>query len=150
MVVNSKKRVRLCIALIIANMAFIWGNSLLPAHISAAFSGWVRNILLFFLPAGEETPIQGTGLLRKIAHVLEFACLGALWCRYLLLGRKKPALAYLPGLCTACIDETIQCFVPGRGPRVTDVMIDLGGFSLGMAVILLIQYLKSKKWRTQS
>ena len=145
--VNSKTRVRLCIALIVANVAFIWGNSMLPAEISAALSSWVKKFLLFFLPAGDGAPIQGTGLLRKVAHVLEFASLGALWCWYLLMGRRRPSLAYFPGLCTACIDETIQCFVPGRGPRVTDVMIDLGGFTLGVAIILLIQILKTK-WRT--
>ena len=144
--VKSKKR--LYVALILINLAFIWGNSLLPAQTSAAFSSWVKNILLFFLPDGEPTAIQGHGLLRKAAHFLEFACYGALWCRYLLLGKRKPALGVLPGVCTACIDETIQCFVPGRGPRVTDVMIDLSGFSLGLVAILLIQKLNSK-WRTK-
>lgn len=147
--VSSKKRLRLCIALILANVAFIWGNSLLPSETSAAFSSFVKRLLLFFLRDGEAASVQGTGLLRKIAHVLEFASLGALWCWYLLMGKRKPILAYLPGVCTACIDETIQCFVPGRGPRVTDVVIDLGGFSLGIGAILLIQYLKSKKWRTK-
>ena len=148
--VNSKKPVRLCVTLIIANLIFIWGNSLLPAEISAAFSGWVKRLLLFFLPEGEPGLIQGTGLLRKIAHVLEFTSFGMLWCWYLLMGRRKPVLAYAPGICTACIDETIQCFVPGRGPRVTDVAIDLGGFSLGIGVTLLIQYFKTKKRRTKS
>ena len=147
--VSTKRRVRLCIALIIANVAFIWGNSMLPAEMSAAFSSTVKQILLFFIPEGEAPAVQGTGLLRKIAHVLEFTSLGILWCWYLLMGKRKPILAYLPGVCTACIDETIQCFVPGRGPRVTDVMIDLGGFTLGLGMILLIQTLKTK-WRTKS
>ena len=146
--VNSKIRVRLCIALIIANVAFIWGNSMLPAETSAALSSAVKKLLLLLLPTGDGPDVQGTGLLRKIAHVLEFTSLGILWCWYLLMGKRKPALAYLPGVCTACIDETIQCFVPGRGPRVTDIMIDLGGFSLGLGIILLIQILKSK-WRTK-
>lgn len=148
--VSSKKRVRFCVALIIANLIFIWGNSLLPAEISAAFSSAVKRLLLFFLPDDGASPVKGHGLLRKIAHVLEFTSLGALWCWYLLMGRRRPMLAYLPGVCTACVDETIQCFVPGRGPRVTDVVIDLGGFSLGIGTILLIQYFKSKKWRTSS
>ena len=146
--VNSKVRVRLCIALIIANVAFIWGNSMLPAEMSAALSSAVKRMLLFFLPEGEAPVVQGTGLLRKIAHVLEFTSLGILWCWYLLMGKRKPALAFMPGVCTACIDEAIQCFVPGRGPRVTDVMIDLGGFSLGLGIILLIQILKTI-WRTK-
>lgn len=136
-------------ALIVANVAFIWGNSMLPAETSAALSSAVKRLLMFWLPDGEGPVMQGTGLLRKIAHVLEFASLGGLWCWYLLMGKRRSVLAYLPGLCTACIDETIQCFTPGRGPRVTDIMIDLGGFSLGLGIILLIQILKTK-WRTQS
>lgn len=123
---------------------------MLPAEISAAFSSRIKELVLFFLPAGESTTGQGHGLLRKLAHVLEFTSFGALWCWYLLMGRRKPALAYLPGICVACIDEAIQCFVPGRGPRVTDVMIDLGGLSLGIGITLLIQYFKSKKRRTRS
>lgn len=145
--VSSKKRIRLCITLIVANIVFIWGNSLLPAETSAAFSSAVKRLLLFFLPEGGPSAIKGHGLLRKIAHVLEFTSLGALWCWYLLMGRRSPALAWLPGVCTACIDETIQCFVPGRGPRVTDVLIDLGGVSLGIGITLLIQFLKNNKWR---
>lgn len=148
--VSSKRRVRLCAVLILVNLIFIWGNSMLPAEVSAAFSGYVKRLLLFFLPDGPATPIKGRGLLRKVAHVLEFASFGALWCWYLLMGKRKPYLAYLPGTVTACIDETIQCFVPGRGPRITDVVIDLGGFSLGIGTILFIQYLKSKKRRNKS
>ena len=148
--VSSKKRVRLCAVLIFANLAFIWGNSMLPAEVSAAFSGYVKRLLLFFLPDGPETPVRGRGLLRKIAHVMEFASFGALWCWYLLMGKRKPYLAYLPGVVTACVDETIQCFVPGRGPRVTDVVIDLGGFSLGIGTVLFILFLKIRKRRNKS
>lgn len=150
MVVSSKKRVHFCMILILLNVAFIWGNSLLPAEISAAFSSYVKRLILFLVPEDGPPAVAGTGLLRKIAHVLEFTCLGALWCWYMLMGRRKAYVAYLPAGCVACIDETIQCFVPGRGPRVTDVVIDLGGVTLGIGALLLIQYFKSKKRRNKS
>lgn len=141
---TTKGRVRLCMALIIANLAFIWGNSLMPAELSAAFSSFVQKVLQLFI-SGQNTVVGGgTGLLRKLAHLLEFTCLGTLLCWYLLMGRKNPAFALIPGLCAACVDETIQCFVPGRGPRVTDVAIDLAGVSLGIGAMLLIQLARTK------
>ena len=41
----TDKRLRLCTALLIANLVFIWGNSLLPGEISGAFSDWVKSVL---------------------------------------------------------------------------------------------------------
>lgn len=145
--VNTQKWVKLCIVLILCNMGFIWGNSLLPAEASAAISNFVYSLLRPFF-SGEGTQVsQGTGLLRKLAHLAEFTCLGILWCWYLLMGRKNPFWGLLPGLCTACVDEAIQCFVPGRGPRITDILIDLAGFSLGIGMMYLIQFIH--KWRNK-
>ena len=42
------------------------------------------------------------------------------------------------GLTVAFIDETIQTFSPGRGPEIADVWLDMGGFSSGGLIILLI------------
>ena len=147
--VNTKRRVRLCLTLIIVNLVFIWGNSLLPAQLSAAFSNFVQWVLHFMVSGNNTVTVQGSGLLRKVAHLLEFTCLGGLLCWYLLMGKKNPALALLPGLCAACVDETIQCFVPGRGPRVTDVAIDLAGVGLGIGALLLIQFLRTKLRRNK-
>ena len=48
----TKNRLRLCAALLIANLAFIWGNSMLPGEVSGAFSDWVKSLLLPILPDG--------------------------------------------------------------------------------------------------
>ena len=137
--VISKNRLRLCVGLIVCNLAFIWGNSLLTAEISSAISNFVQLILAWLFP-GEVTGVTGggTGLLRKLAHLCEFACLGLLCGWYLLMVKKKLVWAVLPGFCAACVDETIQCFVPGRGPRVTDVLIDTLGVSLGILAIFIL------------
>ena len=76
--VKTQKRLRLCIALIVCNVLFIWGNSALPAQISGAISSFVRDIVSLLLGGGSGSDASfGDGILRKIAHFMEFACLGA-------------------------------------------------------------------------
>ena len=75
--IRTDKRLRLCAALLILNLAFIWGNSLMSAEASLAFSNWVKS-LLDFLSGAPESGVEGSGLLRKAAHFGEFACLGML------------------------------------------------------------------------
>ena len=41
----TKKRLWICLLLLILNLSFIWGNSLLPGEISGALSDWVKGIL---------------------------------------------------------------------------------------------------------
>ena len=72
---RTDKRLRLCITLLICNLIFIWGNSLLPGEVSGAFSNWVKSILKQVFLLGMEGS-SGGGLLRKIAHFTEFAALG--------------------------------------------------------------------------
>ena len=75
--IRTDKRLRLCTALLLCNLIFIWGNSLLPGEISGAISDWVKAILeTLFGSTGEDTP--GGFPIRKLAHFTEFACLGAL------------------------------------------------------------------------
>lgn len=135
--VRTPKKLRVCIALLVCNVVFIWGNSMLPAHISAAISGFVRDIVsVFFGGGGGGEAVFGEGILRKIAHFIEFACLGALFCwLFSMLGQHR-LYALGCGFLVACVDETIQCLVPGRGPRITDVLLDSVGVACGMAALL--------------
>lgn len=147
MIPKNRFRLRLCIALTVCNLIFIWGNSLLPAHISAAISTFVRNVIAFFFPGeGTSDPNAGHGLLRKIAHVLEFCSLGALLCWLLTELRKKRLFSLLGGFLAACIDESIQLFVPGRGPHIQDVFIDTLGVIAGFGVFTIFHtFYKNKK-----
>lgn len=136
---RTNRRLHLCTALLLCNLLFIWGNSLLPGDSSGALSEWVRSLLGSFLPPAQA---PGSGhFLRKLAHFTEFACLGALlvWLHGM-LGRKAAstaALALLGGFLTACVDETIQLFSPGRGPSLKDVGIDTAGAATGIFLLLL-------------
>lgn len=134
--IRTDRRLRLCLTLLVCCLVFIWGNSLLPGQVSGAFSDWVGDILEELLP-GEQSPPSGGGKLRKIAHFTEFGLLGM--CLAWLMGmlQKKTAWAFVLGTAAACVDETIQRFVPGRGPSLKDVAIDAGGVLTGVLLICL-------------
>ena len=137
-----KRRIRFVTALIVVNIAFIWGNSLLPGEISGALSDWLASLL-----GGGQTPSEGTGLLRKLAHFSEFGCLGFLLSYLAWLkgerGHHLISLALLGGLLTACADESIQMLTPDRGPSLVDVWIDTCGVATGVAALFVINKLKN-------
>ena len=145
--IRTDRRIRLCTALLVCNLLFIWGNSLLPGEVSGAFSDWVKSILESIFAQGPEKPSSG-GLLRKLAHFTEFAALGALLCWRAGMNGKSWVAAFRSGAYAACIDETIQIFVPDRGPGIKDVCIDCAGVLTGIALLLLGHtYLKKRSAR---
>jgi VanZ family protein len=74
-------------------------------------------------------------VLRKAAHVTEYAVLGALLLRA--LGRVVPALAI--GMAYAATDEVHQHFVSGRHSSPFDVAFDACGVALGLLLALSVQ-----------
>jgi VanZ family protein len=74
-------------------------------------------------------------ILRKGAHVTEYAVLGALL--YRALGREPLALAV--GIAYAATDEVHQYFVRGRHASPVDVAIDAVGVALGMLIWLRLR-----------
>ena len=122
------------------NLALIWGNSLMTGSQSGAMSGGVLEWLSSFLPfLATET---GHTFVRKAAHFSEFCLLGILTGarRMVSGGAVTPGLAGF-GLLTACIDETIQIYVPGRGSSLTDVWIDAAGFAAGLCLSAWVRHL---------
>jgi len=106
---------------------------------SHALTVWLPVVLwAAVIFAFSSIPSLSSGLgawdtvLRKGAHVTEYAILGALL--YRALGREAPALA--TGIAYAATDELHQHFVRGRHASPVDVAIDAVGLSLGMLVWL--------------
>jgi VanZ family protein len=97
---------------------------------------WAAVIFAF-----SSIPSLSTGLgtwdtvLRKGAHLAEYAILGALL--YRALGREALALAV--GIAYAATDEFHQRFVHGRHSSPVDVAIDAVGLALGMLVWLRLR-----------
>jgi VanZ family protein len=81
-------------------------------------------------------------LLRKLAHVTEYAVLTALWWRALrALGISRPlAGAVVVALLYAVSDEFHQTFVDGRNGTPVDVLID----AIGMTVAALLIYARRR------
>jgi VanZ family protein len=104
-----------------------------------------RRVLGLWLPvvawalvifAFSSVPHLGTDLgvwdtiLRKLAHTLEYAVLGALLIRAV----RRPWLAFVLAVLYAASDEFHQTFVPGRHGSPVDVAIDAVGIALGIVV----------------
>lgn len=146
--IRTEKRLRLCIFLIAAVLMFIWGNSLLPAETSLAFSEWVNALLSALFSPGSAGAGQGSGLLRKIAHFTEFAALGAALGWLFGMLQKQKYVPFLWGVAAACVDETIQIFVPARGPGVLDVLLDSCGVLAGLSLLWIgHHYVKKRSTR---
>ena len=143
---SQRNRKTLATALLCANLLFIWGNSLLPASVSATISGWVKQLLELLLGA-PETPADGHGLLRKLAHFLEFASLGLLLGWRISMDRQNKWIlpTALSGVSVACVDELLQHFSPGRAPGILDVGIDSAGILLGMSLLILGKHITKKQ-----
>ena len=154
----------LCVLLLCLNIGFIWGNSMLPAQLSEKVSDGamsvyervlmhplfekisVKLINLANRMLGTTIPNQDVGmyLLRKMAHFTEFLLLGLDLCwLFLILEQKgihKLAMPLLFGTLTACIDETIQLYSPGRSSSLVDVWIDIAGLTVGIVILLFGHY----------
>jgi VanZ family protein len=97
---------------------------------------WAGVIFAF-----SSVPSLSTGLgtwdtiLRKAAHVTEYAILGALLYR----GFRREAPALATGIAYAASDELHQHFVRGRHASPVDVAIDALGLTIGMLVWLWVR-----------
>lgn len=146
---RKARQQRLLTALLILNILFIWGNSMLPPKASWTVSNAVKYFLLALLPGDTGSGGGGSGLLgtlvRKLAHSTEFCALGLLFrCQW----REMPKgleRTLLATLLTAVVDETIQAFT-GRTSSVFDVWIDFSGAVVGSVLVFwAVRYFADKK-----
>jgi VanZ family protein len=139
MVRKTKFRLAVCATLVICNIAFIWGNSLLngdtSGDISGGFSAWIGQFIPFLSP---DSP-NGHFLIRKMAHFSIFLLLGMNLCWLMqMLCKRHPFLrAFAVAACVAAIDESIQRFIPDRHGCFSDMLLDSCGALAGIGCLLL-------------
>jgi len=104
--------------------------------------GVLLPILRALLPgATSDQLLKLHALVRKGAHVFEYAVLGGLLVRALREeGLRGPALlaaAVGLGVAFAALDEFHQLFVPSRTPSPHDVAVDAMGVATGALLVLM-------------
>lgn len=139
--------------LLAAVMSYIFYNSMQNAEESAKQSAVVVDQLKPIVGIDEGEDAEGFGdLVRKLAHVFEFAllglCIGGLLAGFhVLTGRLYVGAALFWALLVGVADEFIQSFT-GRGSMVSDVLIDFSGALIGllpMAVCFVVRSLVLRK-----
>ncbi len=87
-------------------------------------------------------------MVRKLAHIAEYAILG-----FLLMGtfyderqnhRKTFLISWISAIIYAASDEFHQLFVPDRSGRISDVVIDSIGAGFGILGFILILFIISR------
>lgn len=149
----EKHSIGITFALVVAVMVMIFCFSAQTGEQSGALSGGITAwIVGCFVPDFENLPVSeqeqlcnALGLVvRKMGHFLEYALLGlTLMLHIRQVGKRitvpQPWLwSWAVGTLYAASDEFHQGFVAGRGPSVTDVMLDSFGVIAGTALLLLI------------
>lgn len=131
--------------LVVVLTAVIFVNSPLPATESGKLSGFVAQFVVQLsqlLDIGLKGDVEHT--IRKLAHFLEFACLGLLWCKTFASFRvsNRTSTGYILLLCllTAVTDEYIQLFSLGREGRVMDVLLDFSGAACAWLWYRIVQW----------
>ena len=124
-------------------VGFIFSNSLASGGESNAQSGTVSTLVGEALGLPQEV-YEGPsfrGAIRSLAHMAEFALLGA-EAALLVRNRRFSRVGYVWGgaVCVfvAACDEIIQLFVPGRAAEFTDLLLDTAGILCGTAFVLIL------------
>lgn len=133
----NRRKGCVCICFILMTVLYIWGNSLQPTIQSNEQSKRVLEAIedVFNTPSLDTQEAQH--IVRKAAHVAEFALLGLEMALLLIISGKmiwrNLTAILLIGLSSALLDETVQVFTR-RGSQVLDVWIDAAGLITGIGV----------------
>lgn len=153
----SKHSIVLSLIPVVLIMVLIFCFSAQTGAESGAMSGQItRWVVGFFVPDLEKLPAPEQEqicsrvgfFIRKGAHFSEYALLGFFLLLHIRQINKRTAVvmpwlwAWGVGTLYAASDEFHQSFVGGRGPAVTDVLIDSCGVVVGVALLCWIVWRK--------
>lgn len=148
--VRNKKRLALCVIawlLVLFCMVAIFALSAQVRSESAALSRGYLDIINEFL----GTNISQNAV-RKAAHTLEYLLLAVLVfnAAWLTWEKRRPYFVFIFTVLYAVTDEIHQHFVPGRGCRFSDMLIDAAGAAAGILLCLAAMSCVKKLKRRRS
>lgn len=135
---------------LIAIFVTIFGFSNQNSETSAGLSQKVTNFIVEMIPAINDMPESDKenvvdrieSVVRKIAHYSIYTLVGillmSLMSTYKIKELNRLAVSLIIGVIYASTDEIHQAFVPGRGPLITDVMLDTIGILTGICIVMLV------------
>ncbi len=144
------------IVLIIGVFGLIFGFSSQNVTESRGISRQVTEFLTKNIKSIQEKPEKEkeaiikkiNHFIRKLAHFCIYTILGILLMGLLKTCKMKDltrgVITFLIGALYATSDEIHQMFSPGRGPQVSDVILDSAGVLLGILIVMLITKIYKK------
>ena len=140
----------------------IFGFSNQDSETSGGISQKVTEYITRHIPAiqrmeefeKEEITDKVETAIRKIAHFSIYTLVGillmSLMCTYKIKEIDKIGISLIIGIIYAISDEIHQSFIPGRGPQLTDVILDsmgvLTGIFISMLLLEMIRKITKKKY----
>lgn len=133
-----------------AYVVFIFSNSLTPAELSSAESGFVMRLVHQAIgAAGLSAPWLTEHVIRKCAHFSEYTLLGILLFQSMrnldCSAAFRRQLHMLLIFFIPFVDETLQLFTEGRSGQISDVWLDMSGAVTGTILYACIGFLISGK-----
>ena len=140
---KANQRKLLILLAVVFWMAIIFKLSAQPGEQSNLLSSKVTGVIVSlaqrFRP--DVNVVSLNYFIRKCAHFLAYLVLGIIVLfamrRIGLMGKKGVGFTLLLCIGYAITDELHQAFVPGRTPKLLDVLIDSSGASLGISIYVL-------------
>ena len=140
---KANQRKLLILLAVVFWMAIIVKLSAQPGEQSNLLSTKVTTIIVslakLFRP--DVNVLTLNHFIRKCAHFLAYLVLGIIVLfamrRIGLMGKQGIGFTLLLCISYAITDELHQAFVPGRTPKLLDVLIDSSGASLGISIYVL-------------
>lgn len=140
---KANQRKLLILLAVVFWMAIIFKLSAQPGEQSNLLSTKVTTIIVslakLFRP--DVNVLSLNHFIRKCAHFLAYLVLGIIVLfamrRIGLMGNQGVVFTLMLCISYAFTDELHQAFVPGRTPKLLDVLIDSSGASLGIGIYVL-------------
>jgi VanZ family protein len=151
---TNKLIAAILLSLVIAVAAIIFILSSQTGDVSNDVSQGVTDDFLSFVDGDKQPGFSLHRLIRKCAHMAEYAALSFLLCAFIVyVWRSAPfyrtaLIAWFIATLYGVSDEIHQLFVPGRSGALKDVLIDSAGAAIGvlaLAVFLGIVRIWKKK-----
>lgn len=132
------------ILMMLGTLIFIFVNSCLPKELSSEESAAVGGFITSLIPEDTDLYRFVTEYIRKIAHFTEYGMLGIEIAVYIMIYEKRrlhfALLSASVPFFVGFTDETIQ-ILSDRGPSISDVWIDIGGFIFFSVIAWGVMYL---------